>query len=319
MGTIEELIEIYARHQADDVASDPHYVYLCQANDTDNVFHATRRRVEMIKRTLEKRVGNQKTYQKQVKYALILFHRLVGSEDQQDEICLRIVRQSYYPKWTDKQKAYFDETSALLKTSLDYFLSFTQRNQTGAGNPINGAHRYLIQSMGLLDPVSSVQNELAHMLDIFLSNSRYQFRGFYFPTHEDNSQQVDQKVYDSLDNSLVFIQLVQNAMFSRLYNGRPNYCFREYQRAVAQRKNMIFLFADGQHPNDLIPEEDVEFDLDAWHTFVIGVDCLDLQPTRIAEQSSSIQVNITRLKERLVEGVRRFREALWEGVPGDLD
>jgi len=317
MGTIAELIEIYARRQADDVASDLRYVSLCRANDADNVFHASRRRVEMIKRTLEEQVGIQQTYQKQVKYALKLFYRLVGSEDQQDEICLRITRQSYYPRWTDRQKAYFDETSALLKTSLDYFLSFTQRNQTGAGNPINGAHLHLIQSMGLLDPLSSAQNELAHMLDIFLRNNN--FRGFYFPTHEDNSQQVDQKIDESLDNCIVFIQLIQNEMFSKHYGGWPNYCFREYLQAVAKSKHMIFLFADGQHPDDLIPEEAVKFDLNAWHRFVRDADCVDLKPTLIAEQSASIQVNRDKLKERLVEGVQKFRKALWEGVPGDLD
>lgn len=316
---IEELIELYADHQADDVSSDPHYVSLCQANDADDVFHAYRLRVETIKRKLESQVGIQKTYQKQVKYALKLFHRLVGSEDQEEEICRRLTRQSYYLKWTEKQQTYFDKTCERLKSSLDYFLSFTQRNPSDNGNPINSEHRHMIQSVGLPDPKDNAKNELAHMLHTFLRISRYQFRGFFFPTHEDNSQQVDEKLGKSLDDCIVFIQLVQNEMFSKHYCGRPNYCFTEYKQAVAKKKMMIFLFADGQHPDDLIPEDDVQFDFDAWHKFVSGVDCVNMEPTRIAEQSANIEINHRKLKERLVEGVQHFRKTLWEEVPGDLD
>jgi hypothetical protein len=314
---LDELIEIYGRRQTDDVASDQDYVRLCKKNDGDSFFHADRLRIELIKRKLESQVGIQKTRQHQVKFALKLFHRLVGSKVQEDHICNRLTLLSYYPKWTDKQKAYFDEKCALISTKLDYFLSFTQRNQSVAGNPINSYHRYLIQSLGLRDPKDDATNELARMLDVLLRI--HQYRGFFFPAHEGDSQQATQKFLKALDNSVVFIQLVQNEMFSKRYVDRPNYCFQEYTRAVDTRKKMIFIFADGQHPQDLIPEEDVLLDLDAWYQFVLGADCIYMQSTRIAEQSASIQVSHDKLKERLLEGVHSFRQALWEGAPGDLD
>jgi len=317
MTVLEELIKIYGRRQTDDVARDPDYVGLCKANDGDNLFHAERHRIEGIKRKLEMQAGIQKTLQKQVKYALTLFHRLVGSENQMHEICRRIARLSYYPNWTQKQKAYFDETCTLITTKLDYFLSFTQRNVNGVGNPINSYHRYLIQSEGLPDPKDVQDNELARMLDMLLR--RYQFRGFFFRAHEGDSQQATRKFLNALDESVVFIQLVQNEMFSKNYVDRPNYCFLEYHRAVAKKKKMIFLFADGQHPQDLITEVDVVFDCDEWYQFIRGADCLYMQPTRIAEQSASIQSNYDKLKQRLVEAVRSFRDGLWEGVPSDLD
>jgi hypothetical protein len=319
MTPLEELIEIYGRRRADDVAGDPDYVRLCKAHDGDNVFHSDRHRIEDIKRSLERQTGIQNSRQKQVKYALKLFHRLVGSEDRKYEICRRLARLSYYLGWTIKQKEYFDDTCTLIATKLDYFFSFTQRNQTGAGNPINSYHRYLIQSLGLPDPKDSSQNELACLLDRLLRASRYQFRGFFFPAHVGDSRQVTQKIFKALDDSVVFIQLVQNEMFSNYYVGRPNYCFEEYRRAFDKNKKMIFVFADGQHPQDLIPEETVLFDLDSWYQVIRGVDCLYMPPTRIAEQSANIQVSLDKLKERLVEAVQSFRESLWEGVPSDFD
>src|SRR5262249_28029274 len=116
-----------------------------------------------------------------------------------------------------------------------------------------------------------------------------------------------------------FVQLVQNEMFSKRYDDRTNYCFMEYERAVATNKQMILLFADGVHPQDLIPEEDALFDLDRWYQFVRGADCIDLESTRMAEHSSNIAMCHDKLKKRLVEQVQAFRSNLWESVPGDLE
>src|SRR5580765_2702653 len=107
MAATDDLIQIYARHQVADVAAVAYYVKLCKQHDSDNVFHATRKRVGLLKRALEAGGQIHKTYRKQVKHALKLFYQLVGSEDQEDLICLKLVRLSYYTNWTDKQKAYF--------------------------------------------------------------------------------------------------------------------------------------------------------------------------------------------------------------------
>ncbi len=321
MTSLEELIEIYGGREAKDVSKDQNYVRICQENDGNPIFHAERFRIENIKRKLEKEAGIQKTRQKQVKFALRFFHRLVGSKDDEDEVCRRLTLASYYPQWTDKQKLYFDETCVLVKKKLDYFLSFTQRNRSGAGNPINSYHRYLIQSIGLPDPKDSQENELARMLDRLLQISRYQFRGFFFPAHEGDSQQATEKFLKALDNSMVFIQIVQNEMFSKHYQhqNRPNYCYIEYKQAIEKKKEMIFIFADGQHPQDLIPEEDAQFEFDDWYELILGADCVHMEPTRIADERSNIPDSIDKLKKRLVEAVQRHRETLWEGAPGDLD
>jgi hypothetical protein len=320
MGALETLIKIYASHPTANVASDPEYVALCEANHDNAFFHKERHRVEALKTKLEGQVAIQQTRQKQVKYALRIFERLVGSENQLDEICLRLIRGAYYPDWTEKQRSYFDKISEILETCEDYFLSFTQRNSGGGmGNPINGIHRYLIQSYGLPDPKDSASNELARMLDLVLRTSRYDFRGFFFPAHEDDSAQVNQKLKNALERSLVFIQLVQNEMFSTHYDSGKNYCYQEYSMACGLQKKMIYLFANGQHPDDLIPEDAAHFELDSWYQYVLGADCVAFDPTVVSDQSANIPVNRAKLKDRLVESVQKVREALWNDAPGDLD
>jgi hypothetical protein len=318
LATLNTLIEIYGRQNADNVKNDAEYVALCLEHDALNdPFHPQRERVERIKRSLEDQVAIQPSYQAQVSHALKLFQRLVGSRNQEEEICRQLTLRTYYPNWSQQQKDYFDETCSTMANKLDYFLSFTQRNSSGNANPINGYHRFLIRVAGSMpDPLDSTDNELARMLDRLLRSR--QFTGFYFPMHEGNSQQVNQKLTTSLMRSLVFIQLVQNEMFAKVHAGKPNYCFEEYSQAVAEKKKMIFLFADGQHPQDLIQEPDVPLDLDPWYQFIRGTDCVFMESTQFAQDSPNIEAGYSKLRKSLVEMVQKHRAALWEDAPGDL-
>src|SRR5436190_19410428 len=110
MAVIDALIDVYARNPADKVGGDPAYVDLSKANEGDPVFGAWDLRVARIKGQLEKTAGKQDSYKMQAKWALKYLKRLTGSEVQEDEICLRLTRLAYFPKWTDKQKAYFEAT-----------------------------------------------------------------------------------------------------------------------------------------------------------------------------------------------------------------
>jgi hypothetical protein len=316
---LQKLIELYGRQPADAVGDDLEYVQLCEANDSDMLFHHARNTVEHIKKGLEVRVAVQQTGQKQVKQALKFYQRFVGLDPQEQEICFRLVNVAYHPHWTSKQQNYFDGIVEALKMGQDYFLSFTQRNKEGVGNPVNSLHRHLIQSYGIADPVSRVDNSFAEMLNNALSASRYQFRGFFFPQHEDDSKQVVEKVAVELKRSLVFIQVIQNAMFSKSYIDKRNFCFEEYSEAVRQKKPTVYLFVDGKHPDDFILEEDTVFDLDPWHKVIHGADCVDFESTLTAAMPESIVKNRDKLRKSVVEKVQSFREVLWENAPGDLE
>ena len=272
MAIIDDLIQIYASKPSDEVGADPSFGRLCEENDKDNVFHATRNRVEGIKRELEDRTGIQRSYQKQARYALEFYSQLSGSEDEEDEICLRIVRLAYFPKWTDKQKKYFDEVCTTIQQKSDYFLSFTQRNPINAGNPINSYHRHLIMNFGFDDPQSNPANEFARMLDGLLKDPKFGLRGFFYPEHEDNSAEVIKKLSDNIDQCLVFIQVVQNEMFSKKYDRKKNYCFMEYTWAANKKKKMILVFADGKYPTDLIVQGAVDYAFNGWYKFVADLD-----------------------------------------------
>ncbi len=317
MDTLVQLIEIYGRQPLAAVQNDADYQQLCQSNDNNLLFHHQRHLVEDLKRKLEQTVEIQQSAQKRVKYALRLFQRLLGSEAQADEICVRLTKRAYDAGWTATQRSYFDAATVRLRDSQDYFLSFTQRHDEGASNPVNRRHRYLIQSYGIPDPKDSASNELALMLHRALHAD--ELRGFFFPEHEDDSARVSEKLKKAMQRSLVFVQLVQNDMFSKRFPLDHNYCYAEYCDAMQQGKSMVYLFADGEHPADLIDEFNAHFALDTWYGYVREVDCISLDPTDIAEQSANVPANRQKLKTKLIERVKSEREAIWESVPGDLE
>jgi hypothetical protein len=315
-------MKVYARQSVAQVGSDPEYIQLCHDNDGNMQFHHARNTVQQIKEKLENTVGVQQTAQKQVKHALKVYQRFIRPEEQEDldqQICFRLIETAYYPQWTTKQQAYFKQIATELKKGQDYFLSFTQRNKPGLGNPVNSLHRHLIQSYGIADPINRPDNTFAEMLDTVLSTSRYQFRGFFFPTHEDDSAAVKEKVATGLERSRVFIQIIQNVMFSKSYIAIPNYCFDEYSEAVRQKKHMVYLFVDGKHPNDFILEDDAVFELEPWHKVIREGDCADFESTVTVNLNDNLTTNRERLKEKIVEKVEGFRQRLWENVPTDLD
>jgi len=316
--TLKKLIEIYARQPADQVTGDPEFAELyAEHPKVDDPFHAQHQRVKKIKRRLEKEVGIQGSPHSQVKFALRYFHGLLGGTNDEDRICVGLTKLAYYPNWISEQKTYFDETCTRMRTKVDYFLSFTQRNRSGAGNPINGYHRHLIQVVGqLADPLMSVDNQFAKMLDNLLKRK---FTGFFFPTTEGESNVVKKNLAERMSQSLVFIQLVQNEMFVKAYAGQPNFCHEEYLQAIAENKKVILLFADGEYRQDLLPDFDVLPDLDEWYEYVFERDALFMKSTQFAPDPATMQENHLRLKEKVMDKVEEFRVALWENAPADPD
>lgn len=322
MNYLDDLIELYGRRPAAKVADDPKYDALCKAHDGNSLFHYARQRVERIREKLDLQVGKQETGQMQVKNALKLFEQLrVPDEKQEDEICRRLVLAAWYPFWRDVQKAHFDQTVKTLRKDLDYFLSFTQRNSVGGSNPVNAYHRYLIQSYGVDDPYTCPLNELAKAINRGLQASKYKLRGFFFPAHEDDSQNVSKKLQDAMDSALVFIQLVQNEMFSKdkKYKAEENYCFDEYNMAIDRHKHTIYLFVDGKHPDDMIPEEKTYSRFESWFQVIKATDCVALARTQALDlEEENVIKNQDLLRRKLFEKVQSFREALWNDSPPDL-
>jgi hypothetical protein len=316
--SIPALIDMYGRRPVDAVEQDPEYRRLCAANDSVALFHQERRRVRDLKIELEKRAGIQSTRQKQVKFALKLLLQLTGSRNQETEIAERLTRLAYYPAWTTQQKEFFDNAVDRLGKGRDYFLSFTRRKGNFEANPVNSLHCYLIRQFGYLQPQESTDNLLAAMIHRFLKSSKYQFRGFFFPDHENDSKIVDVKLRNALENSTTFVQVIQNEMFSQNYDEAKNYCLQEYMKAADLEKNMLFVFADGTHPDDFIQRDQAYFSYLDWHDRVSGTDCVFFAPTRTAIESDNVITNIALLRNKLVEGLERIREAVWDKIPNDL-
>jgi hypothetical protein len=324
---LPRLLEIYSRLKVSKVPDDAAYKALiaeAAAEDpSDPIFFETVERVDSIKSMLEELVGIQVSKKKQVEWALRTLRNWTNVDER--NICEVLINRVYFPHWENAQQAFYRDATDPKKESYDYFLSFTQRNPNDkpgspgekAGNPVNSAHHYLIRSHGLPDPTDSPRNEFAHLMHQLLKNSNSKFNGYYYPTREGESAAVIPKLMEACRNSAVFVQVIQNEMFSKAYAGKDNFCFDEFRQAIAAKKPTIYIFADGTHPKDLIPPVDTLGTVYKWHKVIREGGVVNIQFTRTSAESGYISPNNAVISEKVIEQVGVLRNAMFNDIPAD--
>ena len=120
-----KLIEIFAQCDTDDLEKNQDYIELCHKNNGIVWFDAERKKVEKIKKLLEKTVGQQTSLKNQVIEALISLNRMRTEEEK--NICYELITKVYSNQWQQSQLEHFAKYYDALQKNYDYFLSFTDR------------------------------------------------------------------------------------------------------------------------------------------------------------------------------------------------
>lgn len=308
---LDELIDVYSRYTVLDEAvhAEGDYKQLCDKHSGVPAFDALRDRTERDKKELERLVGKG-TPQSQVKEALKGIRRRRGPLTEPQYGFVELALKSYGASWTASQREYFTAWSDRIIRSQDYFLSFTNRNLTpGFPNIVNTNHEFFIRSRidGWDTYDRSKENLLALAIHYLLRSDR--LTGFFFPWHEDDSYDVETKLKEECGRALVFIQLVQGAMFI----SSPSYCGLEYETAdrALPAKPRVFIDAEEDLPTD----DTVDPNLLEWYEAVSTSARTMLAPTADLPDPQVIARNHAVVKGKVIECVHRATSAVYDGVP----
>ena len=319
---IDELVEIFAQCDTDSLNENQAYRQLCLENARQSLFNTERKKVEKIKRLLEKTVGKQSSTKNQVIEALKSLNKIIVKPKNEEEfnICYNLIIKSYSKNWSKYQLAHLNDYSDALKNYYDYFLSFTDRNPTPeSDNYINNQHRFLIKRVLGHDnfkKANKKENLLARAIHYLLESSGKK-KGFFYPQKEGDNQKVEEKLRNACEHCFVFIQIIQNIMFS--CGDNTNYCYFEYchaHKCLAGRKGFIFLLAENSQ-DSLIKWHDVYIDYDEWYQEILDRDKIILErtekynPTHLSNLLDSIRKN-------LVKKIDTIKWEIIEDVPEDV-
>lgn len=305
----EDLIKLYSNGPVELVHDSEVYQKLCRDNEGDRTFDAERNLIESVRSQIDRLMENSTSYREQVQLALRLLRRL--ETDKKKRLSRRLVLNSYASKWSDNARQYFEQKSLFMIDAKDYFLSFTNRNPNKPNqNDVNRNHRHFIRdSLGgpAYDRADLINcNLVAETIHYHLRNRS--FDGFFYPSHEENNQDVKEKLDKHCIHSLAFVQLVQAAMF-RYIPESQNWCSYEYNLAYNQEsKHVLFV----QIEED-IREEGIHAIFDDWYQYFAKRDSLKLQQTRnrstvvIEENRRAIR---GKLSEQIEDAVKRIYRAI---------
>lgn len=306
MGLSEELIATYAEHGPGEEELTHRLRGLAERYAGDSAFDATLDLVGEQAEMLEDGLAG-KTHREQVSVALECFFGARENEEAQ-AACRELTRRRFSEYWSSDQLEYYEETAEKLESWTDYFLSFTDHNPTaGEVMFVNNEHWTLIRA-GLKRPVlvkeTKEENMLAKMLDYVLTNTP--LKGFFYP-RERGADDVEELLDDKPNESLVFVQLIQNSMFEK----SPNYCHVEFKAARSDPKRKLIFIMSAPY-EEFIDAALVVNHMRDWHATIQRPDIVDLEPTTELVRAREL---LARIRQRVVKPVREARMALFESVP----
>jgi len=308
---VEKLVELYAKGPVAQVHADADYQALCAQNVGDTAFNGERLRIENLRDSIDESIGPRTSYRDQVQFALRLLRRIPKDEGQAH--CRSLILKTYGAKWSDPQREYFEKKSLLLVEAKDFFLSFTSRNPAAPGlNQINRNHEFFIKDRIGVAAYNKAdlgkQNLLAEAIYQLLQDQ--QLAGFYYPLHEGNNKEVEEKLRGNCIRCLSFVQLVQGEIFRYLDAPKRNWCHFEFTEVEAiDTERILFVKID-----DPIRGENINLSFDRWYRRFRARDPLMLERTRRYD-TRLIDENFDKITKQLSEQITNTFDRICTQIP----
>jgi len=309
----DDLIRLYASQSVPKVSEAAEYQQLCKRYGEDTRFQRERDKIERAKQYLEACLKPPKTQGEEVRAALALLIQDRHNDNLRD-LYHEILVAGYKPGWTAAQQQYFDSAWKKIRSEYDFFLSFTTRYEEVPGdNPINSSYKYFIANVlgwkEFEDADRKRTNLLAHCAYRLLSKPP--LKGFYFPHSQYDNSQTEKKLEDACNSCPIFVQLVQNIMFT-LPNGRVNYCLFEYEKmnellqADPEKEQRILFVIAERDRNSLVEALLVPGAYRAWHGHILAKD-----PPYLAEADMPKKAIVSQLKKTFTDILYPQVKAQW--------
>jgi hypothetical protein len=330
------------------------YQTLCNKESDEFIFNEERQRIEDLQRSIERKVRSSSTSREQIINLLNLLDENFSPKDNEKnkedvdyiyklilkrygnnngmlvEKLLRLIiyelilkRYGNNSHWRADQLAHFKKVYNAITTYTDYFLSFTNRSKD-----VNFNYKFLIKWLchsyrdGKNFEKKSKKNNnlLAEAINCFLMSNKPQLSGFYYPVYEGDNRNIKGKLR-AAGKTFVFIQIIQNNMFSKNFDCEKNYCFFEYCEAKRNISNdqssddqrILFIFAEGSWGN-IIPKADICKKYDNWYDEMVKKDKIILEYTK-SYKPNQLKDLEDKIKKNLLDIVSKAKEKMINKVP----
>ena len=316
----DELRQWYAAHHVADTVGDPQYRQLCNRyKDNPRLraqFNEQCESLEQAKTRLEKRLeklpGPPPTLQEQVKAALIELSQ--WRRDQKQSLYYDLIARAYKPHWSETQQTYFENAWRLIASESDFFLSFTTRYPSVAGdNPVNKTYRHFIREILGPEVYDTSDRRAKNLLAVALYRMLEEpplRHGFEYTVYENDNSRTENKLKEFCAKSVIFIQLVQNIMFHKP-EGQPNYCFFEYneaKRCIQEEGRMLFVVAEPSR-DSLVSFFKVPAEYEDWYNELVRRDPPYLKEARIDDPA-----RVEELRKLITDKILRRFDELWNSI-----
>lgn len=209
--------------------------------------------------------------------------------------------------WSVALKDRFQQVADAFTKGYDYFLSFTGR---GADEVVAGVLRVNREYAAFITEVltpdfvatqnRAKDNLLATAIWYMLKEERC--LGYFYPVRKGNGAIVTDELRDHAKISLTFVQLLDNEMFVADQDVANNFCYIEYNHAVANKLSLLFLFPY-ENIKELIPDDERDGGLDAWYRNVVEARKLVLPPAPVTklDKLEAVKAEVRTLIKQLKE------------------
>jgi hypothetical protein len=292
----DDLLRVYATNQVGRIADVQEYKSLCAQHGTNPQFGAERDRIEIVKQKLEQWLEGNLTVHDQAEQALsVLLSERYKPADL--DLYFRLITLGYKPRWSPQQQDSFDASWKRISLTYDYFLSFTTRYEPeiAGDNPVNINYKYFIQHVLGVAYYDGNDRKKTNLLasSVHKHLERNSMHGFFYPHTANDNSVVAEKLEAACAGSRVFVQLVQNIMFTDP-SERKNYCFFEYEKvrqllAGVPNRERLILFIVAEKDQKLVRQPLVPVDYRDWHRHISSKGAPYLAAVDLQDRASRIE------------------------------
>lgn len=140
------------------------------------------------------------------------------------QACYRILQGAAYVHWPPEQKALFVKNVLTLRLS-DYFLSYTNRMAAETNHHFRKAFLGMTAQLAK-NPRTTINLIAAEIARRF---TLHNLKGFYDMDDIQLGDEVRARITQGAAESIVFVQVVERALFEQPPMGTVNWCFTEFQ------------------------------------------------------------------------------------------
>jgi len=311
-----ELILLYAQKSLDKIQSHKHYQEILLTHSSNSKLAKLDKQLENIKKELTE-IYNQNLDDSRVQVSNFLqyFYDNKDMESSSLEFRKLMLQQSYYQEWSQALQEYYDEKlQIVLDYEHHYFISFS-RSSTNKELPnrinrdyVDYIKKVLTDTMFENEQIS--ENLLAKAIHHHLEDKLPMHDGYI--DYKNTEDKYDIHIQKACENSIYFIQIIQNIMLSKKHNSqKENYCYKEFEFVQKGIKSKIkYIVAEG-NGGKLSNDKNLVFTkFMNWYDDIQSTSCIFLDDTKvniIEGKVNRLAVEIENYISSIFDDVKRLK------------